>query len=197
MDELAALLPPGLLVVADSALGHWKNLREVNLWCRSRFLRMTEYRFDAVEPDSSAQGGCGFALSGGAVVLVDQPAEHVDPSHRPPPTAYAARGVVMSYAGPRQVPVFAAQPLREGRHGAHGLGDEHHIAAAPTRCVGDCGTYARRRTCDQCGVRRYSMLLLLIEPARPARGTRFRRIRFPGERCVSRFLRQEFQGFID
>jgi len=30
MDELAALLPPGLLVVADSALGHWKNLREVD-----------------------------------------------------------------------------------------------------------------------------------------------------------------------
>jgi transposase len=29
MDELAALLPPGLLVVADSALGHWKNLCEV------------------------------------------------------------------------------------------------------------------------------------------------------------------------
>ena len=30
MDELAGLLPPGLLVVADSALGHWKNLREVD-----------------------------------------------------------------------------------------------------------------------------------------------------------------------
>ncbi|HEX5995457.1 MAG TPA: DUF4277 domain-containing protein, partial [Jiangellales bacterium] len=30
MDELTALLPPGLLVVADSALGHWKNLREVD-----------------------------------------------------------------------------------------------------------------------------------------------------------------------
>lgn len=30
MDELASLLPPGLLVVADSALGHWKNLREVD-----------------------------------------------------------------------------------------------------------------------------------------------------------------------
>jgi hypothetical protein len=30
MDELAALLPPGLLVVADSAMGHWKNLREVD-----------------------------------------------------------------------------------------------------------------------------------------------------------------------
>lgn len=30
MDELAALLPPGLLVVADSALGHWKNLRDVD-----------------------------------------------------------------------------------------------------------------------------------------------------------------------
>ena len=30
MDELATLLPPGLLVVADSALGHWKNLREVD-----------------------------------------------------------------------------------------------------------------------------------------------------------------------
>jgi transposase len=30
MDELAALAPPGLLVVADSALGHWKNLREVD-----------------------------------------------------------------------------------------------------------------------------------------------------------------------
>ena len=30
MDDLAALLPPGLLVVADSALGHWKNLREVD-----------------------------------------------------------------------------------------------------------------------------------------------------------------------
>ena len=31
MEELARLLPPGLLVVADSALGHWKNLREVDL----------------------------------------------------------------------------------------------------------------------------------------------------------------------
>jgi transposase len=30
MDELAGLLPPGLLVVADSALGHTKNLREVD-----------------------------------------------------------------------------------------------------------------------------------------------------------------------
>ena len=30
MDELAGLLPPGLLVLADSALGHWKNLREVD-----------------------------------------------------------------------------------------------------------------------------------------------------------------------
>jgi transposase len=30
MDELAGLLPSGLLVVADSALGHWKNLREVD-----------------------------------------------------------------------------------------------------------------------------------------------------------------------
>lgn len=30
MDELAGLLPPGLLVVADSALGHWKNLREAD-----------------------------------------------------------------------------------------------------------------------------------------------------------------------
>jgi transposase len=30
MDDLAALLPPGLLVVADSALGHWKNLREAD-----------------------------------------------------------------------------------------------------------------------------------------------------------------------
>jgi transposase len=30
MDELAGLLPPGLLVVADSALGNWKNLREVD-----------------------------------------------------------------------------------------------------------------------------------------------------------------------
>jgi hypothetical protein len=30
MDDLASLLPPGLLVVADSALGHWKNLREVD-----------------------------------------------------------------------------------------------------------------------------------------------------------------------
>jgi len=30
MDDLAGLLPPGLLVVADSALGHWKNLREVD-----------------------------------------------------------------------------------------------------------------------------------------------------------------------
>ena len=30
MDDLAGLLPPGLLVVADAALGHWKNLREVD-----------------------------------------------------------------------------------------------------------------------------------------------------------------------
>jgi transposase len=37
MDELAGLLPPGLLVVADSALGHWKNLCEADR-ARLRFI---------------------------------------------------------------------------------------------------------------------------------------------------------------